>query len=180
MEYRNLGSSGLRISPICLGTMMFGGPTDEVLSSRIINKARETGVNFIDTADVYNEGRSEECVGRAIAPDRTDWVLATKVANPTGSGPNDKGLSRSHIMEAVEASLRRLGTDWIDIYYLHKEDHATPLAETVRLWATSYDRARSGTSEYPITGHGALPRSVACATSSEPSGRSSVSPTTTL
>lgn len=131
MEYRNLGLSGLRISPICLGTMMFGGPTDEALSSRIINKARETGVNFIDTADVYNEGRSEEFVGRAIAPNRTDWVLATKVANPTGSSPNSKGLSRRHIMEAAEASLRRLGTDWIDIYYLHKEDHATPLAETV-------------------------------------------------
>jgi aryl-alcohol dehydrogenase-like predicted oxidoreductase len=145
MEYRNLGSSGLRISPICLGTMMFGGPTDEALSARIINKARETGVNFIDTADVYNEGRSEEFVGRAIAPNRPNWVLATKVANPTGSGPNDKGLSRSHIMEAVEASLRRLGTDWIDIYYLHKEDHATPLAETVRAMG---DLVRQGKIRY--------------------------------
>ena len=145
MEYRNLGLSGLRISPICLGTMMFGGPTDEALSSRIINKARETGVNFIDTADVYNEGRSEEFVGRAIAPNRTDWVLATKVANPTGSGPNNKGLSRRHIMEAAEASLRRLGTDWIDIYYLHKEDHATPLAETVRAMG---DLVRQGKIRY--------------------------------
>ena len=145
MEYRNLGSSGLTISPICLGTMMFGGPTDEALSSRIINKARETGVNFIDTADVYNEGRSEEFVGRTIAPNRTDWVLATKVANPTGSGPNDKGLSRRHIMEAAEASLRRVGTDWIDIYYLHKEDHATPLAETVRAMG---DLVRQGKIRY--------------------------------
>jgi aryl-alcohol dehydrogenase-like predicted oxidoreductase len=132
MEYRNLGRSGLKISPICLGTMMFGGPTDEALSSRIINKAHDAGINFIDTADVYNEGRSEEVTGRAVAANRTHWILATKVANPTGPGPNDRGLSRRHIMEAAEASLRRLGTDWIDIYYLHKEDHTAPLAETVR------------------------------------------------
>jgi aryl-alcohol dehydrogenase (NADP+) len=112
--------------------MMFGGPTDEDHSLRIIGKAHDAGVNFIDTADVYNEGRSEEVTGRAIAPNRTHWVVATKVANPSGPGPNDKGLSRKHIMKAAEASLRRLGTDWIDIYYLHKEDHATPLAETER------------------------------------------------
>jgi aryl-alcohol dehydrogenase (NADP+) len=132
MEYRNLGLSGLKISPICLGTMMFGGPTDEALSSRIISKAQDAGVNLIDTADAYNEGRSEEVTGRAIAANRSHWVLATKVANPSGPGPNDSGLSRRHIMAAAEASLRRLGTDWIDIYYLHKEDHTAPLAETVR------------------------------------------------
>src|SRR5690349_21474068 len=128
MQYRNLGRSGLKISPICLGTMMFGGPTDEALSARIIAKAREAGVNFIDTADVYNEGVSEEITGRAIAPHRSHWVLATKVANPTGQGPNERGLSRRHIMEAAEASLKRLGTDWIDIYYVHREDYSTPLA----------------------------------------------------
>ena len=131
MDYRSLGRSGLKVSPICLGTMMFG-PTDEALSARIIAKAREAGVNFIDTADVYTEGRSEEITGRAVNPHRSHWVLATKVANPTGPGPNERGLSRRRIMEAAEASLRRLGTDWIDIYYLHKEDHATPLSETVR------------------------------------------------
>jgi aryl-alcohol dehydrogenase-like predicted oxidoreductase len=111
---------------------MFGGPTDEALSARIIAKAHEAGVNFIDTADVYNEGRSEEITGRAIGSHRSHWVLATKVANPTGQGPNERGLARRRIMEAAEASLRRLAMDWIDIYYLHREDHATPLAETVR------------------------------------------------
>jgi aryl-alcohol dehydrogenase-like predicted oxidoreductase len=145
MEYRNLGLSGLKVSPICLGTMMFGGQTDEALSSRIIDKAHDAGINFIDTADVYNEGRSEEVTGRAIAANRTHWILATKVANPTGPGPNDKGLSRKHIMEAADASLRRLGTDWIDVYYLHKEDHATPLAETVRAMG---DLVRQGKIRY--------------------------------
>jgi aryl-alcohol dehydrogenase (NADP+) len=145
MDYRSLGRSGLKVSPICLGTMMFGGPTDEALSVRIIAKAREAGVNFIDTADVYNEGRSEEITGRAINPDRSRWVLATKVANPTGQGPNERGLSRRRIMEAAEASLRRLGTEWIDIYYLHKEDHATPLSETVRAMG---DLVRQGKIRY--------------------------------
>jgi aryl-alcohol dehydrogenase (NADP+) len=145
MDYRNLGRSGLKVSPICLGTMMFGGPTDEALSARIIAKAREAGVNFIDTADVYNEGRSEEITGRAIGSHRSHWVLATKVANPTGHSPNERGLSRRRIMEAAEASLRRLGTDWIDIYYLHREDHATPLAETVRAMG---DLVRQGKIRY--------------------------------
>jgi aryl-alcohol dehydrogenase (NADP+) len=135
MDYRNLGRSGIKVSPLCLGTMMFGGPTDEADASRIIAKARTAGINFIDTADVYTDGRSEEITGRAIAPHRNHWVLATKVANPTGPGPNERGLSRRRIMEAAEASLRRLGTDWIDVYYLHKEDHATPLEETVRAMA---------------------------------------------
>ena len=132
MQYRSLGRSGLKVSPICLGTMMFGGATDEPTSARIIDSAREAGINFIDTADVYNEGRSEEVTGRAIRANRDAWVLATKVANPTGSGPNDRGLSRVHVMRAAEASLRRLGTEVIDIYYLHREDQGTPLEETVR------------------------------------------------
>jgi aryl-alcohol dehydrogenase-like predicted oxidoreductase len=132
MDYRPLGRSGLKVSPICLGTMMFGGPTDEPTAARIVAAAAEAGVNFIDTADAYTEGRSEEIVGRAIAANRSAWVLATKVANPTGPGPNDRGLSRRHVMAAAEASLSRLGVDHIDIYYLHKEDHDTPLAETVR------------------------------------------------
>ncbi|KAF0124305.1 MAG: aldo/keto reductase [Xanthobacteraceae bacterium] len=132
MTPRNLGRSGIKVSPICLGTMMFGGPTTEKDSARIIARAKDAGVNFIDTADVYTEGRSEEITGRAIKADRSHWVLATKLANPTGPGPNDRGLSRLYTMRAVEASLKRLGTDVIDIYYLHKEDHATPLEETVR------------------------------------------------
>ncbi len=132
MEYRNLGKSGLKVSPLCLGTMMFGGATDEPTAARIIGRAQEQGVNFIDTADGYAEGRSEEITGRAIGKNRSWWVLATKIANPTGKGPNARGLSRRHVMDAAHASLRRLGVETIDILYLHKEDHATPLAETVR------------------------------------------------
>src|SRR5690349_3649617 len=119
MEYRSLGRSGLKVSPLCLGTMMFGGPTDEEASRGIIGRARDQGCNFLDTADVYNDGKSEEVVGRAIAKDRTAWVLATKLANPMGQGPNDKGLSRGYAMRACEASLKRLGTDYIDLYYMH-------------------------------------------------------------
>src|SRR6188474_260986 len=132
MEYRNLGRSGVKVSPLCLGTMTFGGPTDEATAGRIVAKAREQGVNFIDSADAYAGGKSEEIAGRAIGNRRHDWVLATKLANPMGDGANRGGLSRKWVMQAAEESLRRLGTDYIDIYYLHKEDHATPLAETVR------------------------------------------------
>src|SRR6202165_2250651 len=132
MQYRNLGRSGLKISPICLGTMMFGGPTDEATSARIVAKAREAGINFIDTADAYSGGNSEAVVGRAISNSRHDWVLATKLANPMGEDPNRGGLSRRWVLQAPDESLKRLGTDHIDIYYLHKEDHSTPLEETVR------------------------------------------------
>jgi aryl-alcohol dehydrogenase (NADP+) len=136
MQYRQLGRSGLKVSPICLGTMMFGGPTDEAASQRIIVKAHDAGINFIDTADAYSKGGSEEVVGRAIGNNRHAWVLATKLANPMntgmGSDPNRGGLSRRWVLQAADESLKRLGTDHIDIYYLHKEDHATPLEETVR------------------------------------------------
>jgi aryl-alcohol dehydrogenase (NADP+) len=132
MQYRNLGSSGLNVSPLCLGTMMFGAATDEATATRIVAKAKDQGVNFIDSADAYNGGKSEEIVGRAIGNSRHDWVLATKLANQMGQGANRGGLSRKWVIQAAEESLRRLGTDYIDIYYLHKEDHATPLAETVR------------------------------------------------
>jgi aryl-alcohol dehydrogenase-like predicted oxidoreductase len=132
MQYRQLGRSGLKISPICLGTMMFGGPTDEATAARIVAKARESGVNFIDTADNYNKGASEQVVGRAISNNRLNWVLATKLANQMGDDPNRGGLSRRWVLQAADESFKRLGTDYIDIYYLHKEDHATPLEETVR------------------------------------------------
>jgi aryl-alcohol dehydrogenase (NADP+) len=132
MQYRQLGRSGLEVSPLCLGTMMFGGPTDEPTSKRIVDKARDAGINFIDTADAYSSGTSEEVVGRAIAAQRQHWVLATKLANPMGNDPNRAGLSRRWVLQACEESLKRLGTEVIDIYYLHKEDHATPLIETVR------------------------------------------------
>lgn len=145
MDYRPLGRSGLQVSPLCLGTMMFGGPADEATSARIVARARAAGLNFIDTADMYTEGRSEEITGRAIRSERSWWILATKVANPTGPGPNQRGLSRRRVVEACEASLRRLGTEWIEIYYLHKEDHGTPLEETVRAVA---DLIRAGKVRY--------------------------------
>ena len=146
MQYRQLGRSGLKVSPICLGTMMFGGPTDEATSTRIIAKAREAGINFIDTADAYsNGGQSEEVVGRAISNNRHGWVLATKLANPMGNDPNRGGLSRRWVLQAADESLKRLGTDHIDIYYLHKEDHATPLEETVRAMG---DLIRAGKVRY--------------------------------
>ena len=145
MEYRTLGRSGLHVSPLCLGTMMFGGPTDAETAGRIIARAREAGINFIDTADVYTEGRSEEITGQAIRDDRDRWVLATKVANRTGEGPNEAGLSRNRVMQAIDASLQRLGTDYVDIYYLHKEDHDTPPAETVRAMG---DLVRAGKIRY--------------------------------
>src|SRR5256885_7801193 len=132
MEYRNLGRSGVKVSPLCLGTMNFGGPTDEPTAGRIVAKAREQGVNFIDSADAYQGGKSEEIVGRAIGNRRHDWVVATKLANQIGEGANRGGLSRKWVLQAAEESLRRLGTDYIDVYYLHKEDHDAPLAETVR------------------------------------------------
>ena len=145
MQYRTLGRSGLRVSPLCLGTMMFGGPTDDATAGRIIARAREAGVNFVDTADVYTEGRAEEITGQAIRAERDQWVLATKVANRTGDGPNGAGLSRKWVMQAIDASLKRLGTDYVDVYYLHKEDHETPLAETVRAMG---DLVRAGKIRY--------------------------------
>ena len=132
MNHLPLGNSGLRVSPICLGTMMFGGRTERGDAVRIIAHGRDAGVNFIDTADVYAAGRSEEITGAAITRERDDWVLATKVAGAKGAGANQRGLSRKWLMRACEDSLARLGTDYIDIYYLHKEDPGTPLAETVR------------------------------------------------
>ncbi|HUI17314.1 MAG TPA: aldo/keto reductase [Alphaproteobacteria bacterium] len=131
MEYRTLGRGGVRVSPLALGTMMFGGATDEPTSRRIIARAREAGVNFIDTADQYNAGKSEEIVGRAIKSERDAWVLATKLGNAMGPGPNQRGLSRGWMHQAIDASLARLGTDYLDIYYFHREDPDTPLETSV-------------------------------------------------
>jgi aryl-alcohol dehydrogenase-like predicted oxidoreductase len=133
MDFRQLGRSGIRVSTLTLGTMMFGGPTDEATAARIIDKAHEQGVNSIDTADVYCGGESEHVVGRCIAERRDRWVLATKFASPLGDGDvNARGAARKHMMRAVEASLKRLNTDYIDLFYLHAEDHDTPADETVR------------------------------------------------
>ena len=145
MDYRSLGRSGLKVSPLCLGTMMFGGPTDEPTAGRIVAMCKAAGLNFIDTADVYTEGRSEEITGRLIKADRSWWILATKLCNPAGEGPNGRGLSRRWCIEACEASLRRLGTETIDVYYWHREDHTTPLAESVSAMG---DLIRSGKIRY--------------------------------
>ena len=132
MSYRTLGHSGLQVSTLTLGTMMFGEQTSTEDSLRIIDKAWDQGINFIDTADVYTNGRSEEIVGEAIAGNRHEWVLATKVGfGPVDGVPNRSGLSRKHIFNGIDASLTRLGTDYLDIYYLHREDHNTPLEVTV-------------------------------------------------
>lgn len=131
MDYRRLGQSGLRVSPLCLGAMMFGGRTPDKEAVRIINHARSEGINFIDTADAYNGGKSEVVVGRTIKKNRDDWVLATKVYNPMGAGPNQRGLGAKWLAQACEGSLKRLGTDYIDVYYFHKDDADTPLEETL-------------------------------------------------
>ncbi len=132
MIYRTLGQSGLKVSALTLGTMMFGEQTNTEDSLRIIDKAWDQGINFIDTADVYTGGRSEELVGEAIPRHRQDWVVASKVGfGPPDGLPNRSGLSRKRIFNALDASLTRLDTDYLDIYYLHREDHATPLEVTI-------------------------------------------------
>ncbi|HHZ68628.1 MAG: L-glyceraldehyde 3-phosphate reductase [Alphaproteobacteria bacterium MarineAlpha9_Bin5] len=134
MELRVLGSSGVKVSPICLGTMLFGDQTNEKTAAAIVAMARDAGVNFIDTADVYVSGTSEKITGKLIAKQRDKWVLATKVGGPFGGGvdPNQRGLSRRWITHQLEQSLRRLRTDYIDIYYFHREDHETAFEESLR------------------------------------------------
>lgn len=132
MQYRLLGNSGLRVSVVGMGTNQFGGKVDGDGVRRIIHHALDAGVNFIDTADSYTSGRSEETIGKAIAGRRREVVLATKVASKVGDGPNDSGASRQHIMDGVEASLRRLNTDYIDLYQIHRFDPDTPMEETMR------------------------------------------------
>ena len=131
MEYRRLGKTGLMVSELCLGCMTFGRELDEEGSKEIVGRFLGAGGNFIDTADVYAEGVSEEITGRAIKEVREDVVLATKVRFPMGDGPNDLGLSRKHVVAGCEASLRRLGTEYIDLYQVHMWDAATPLEETL-------------------------------------------------
>jgi aryl-alcohol dehydrogenase-like predicted oxidoreductase len=134
VEYRPLGRTGVQVSPLCLGAMMFGawGNPDHDESIRIIHRALDAGLNFVDTADVYSGGESEEIVGRALTGGRRDRVvLATKFHGPMGADPNERGNSRRWILQEVEASLRRLGTDWIDLYQVHRFDQGTDLDETL-------------------------------------------------
>jgi len=155
MKYKRLGRCGVNVSEICLGTAYFGSSVDEPTATSIIRKALDLGINFIDTANMYANGRSEEIVGRAVRGFREDVVLATKVRHRMGSGVNDEGLSRKHIMYAVRESLRRLGTDYIDILYLHRPSNVdvvkgivgepVPLEETL---AALNDLVRDGKVHY--------------------------------
>ena len=132
MEYRRLGTTGLKISDICLGTMTFGKGADEAESKRMVDRALDAGINFFDTANTYGGSLSESYLGNALLGKRRDAVIATKFFNPVGQGPNDSGMSRVHIMNAIEDSLKRLKTDYIDIYYIHHVDIQTPLEEMLR------------------------------------------------
>jgi aryl-alcohol dehydrogenase-like predicted oxidoreductase len=148
MEHRQLGRTGVSVSKLCLGAMMFGawGNPDHDESIRIIHAALDAGINFVDTADVYGQGESEEIVGKALAGGRRDdVVLATKVFSPMGDDANRRGMSRRWIMRAVEDSLRRLGTDWIDVYQIHRLDPATDIEETL---ATLTDLVQQGKVRY--------------------------------
>jgi len=145
MQYQRLGASGVEVSPICLGTMTFGDTTDAAEARRIVDAAFDCGINFIDTADAYGNGASETIVAAAIQTNRRKWILATKVGNPLAGKPHDGGLSRRWLLAACDDSLARLATDYIDIYYLHKDDRDTPLAETV---GAIGDLIRSGRIRY--------------------------------
>jgi 1-deoxyxylulose-5-phosphate synthase len=154
MEYIRLGSTGLKVSRICLGMMSYGDPGQrkwalaEDAAEPIVRRAVEAGVTFFDTADVYSTGVSEEITGRLLGglfPRRDDYVLATKVYGAMGEGLNDKGLSRKHIMAGIDASLRRLNTDYVDLYQIHRWDHETPVEETME---ALHDVVKAGKARY--------------------------------
>ena len=139
MEYRSLGRPGVMVSELCLGCMMFGGRADEPASFELVDRAMDAGVNFLDTANVYNGGRSEEVVGAALARDgkRDRVVLATKLHGVMDEGdPNARGNHRRHVIEQCEASLRRLGTDYIDLFQTHRPSSQVPIDETLRALTT--------------------------------------------
>lgn len=141
-SYHALGHSGLMVSRLWLGAMMFGDQTDEAAARDIVAAARDAGVNAIDTADNYSAGESERMVGRLLAGERDQWIVATKVANAMGSGPNQRGLSRRWLLQEVDNSLRRLGTDWIDLYYMHRDDETTPVEEILGTFARLIEQGK--------------------------------------
>jgi aryl-alcohol dehydrogenase-like predicted oxidoreductase len=132
MAYRLLGRTGVKVSQLCFGTMSFGGDADEATSAALFRRCLDAGINFFDCANSYSRGRAEEILGRCMAGLRDDLVITTKVCSPMGEGVNDRGLSRRHILRQVEASLRRLGTDRVDLLFVHHYDAETPLDETLR------------------------------------------------
>ena len=153
MKYRVLGRTGVQVSQLCCGTMPFGGDADEAASAQMFKACRDLGINFFDTADQYNKGRSEEILGQLMRGSREDLVIATKCFNAMGADLNAKGSSRRHVSRAVEASLKRLQTDRIDLLYLHMRDPLTPLDETMRALE---DVVRSGKVLYPaVSNHSA-------------------------
>ncbi len=132
MEYRFLGNTGVKVSSLCFGTMSFGGKADEKMSGEMFRRCREAGINFFDCANIYEGGRSEEILGKLIAGCRDEIVLTSKAYFPIGEDVNARGASRRHIRQALEDSLRRLGTDYIDLYFIHRFDDKTPLEETLK------------------------------------------------
>jgi aryl-alcohol dehydrogenase-like predicted oxidoreductase len=146
MKFRPLGRTGVQVSQLCFGTMSFGGDADERASGAMYRAARDAGINFFDTADQYSKGRSEEILGALVRGERDSLVLATKCFNPTGDDVNARGSSRRHVVRAVEASLRRLGTDRVELLYLHHYDKRTPIDEQMRALE---DLVRSGKVLYP-------------------------------
>ncbi|WP_312148418.1 aldo/keto reductase [Paenibacillus odorifer] len=146
LEYKSVGKTGVKVSGLCFGTMSFGGAADEETSKAMYKRCRNAGINFFDTADVYSGGRSEEILGECIAHERHNIILTTKVFWPTSADVNAKGLSRKHIMQGVEDSLRRLKTDYIDFYFVHDFDKDTPVEETLR---SLDDLQRQGKILYP-------------------------------
>jgi aryl-alcohol dehydrogenase-like predicted oxidoreductase len=146
MDYRTLGRTGVQVSPLCFGTMSFGGDADEATSAAMFKRCRDAGVNFFDTANVYNGGKSEEILGRLMADSRDEIVLSSKAGFSTGSDVNAKGLSRRNLRLAVDASLKRLGTDRIDVYFVHTFDPKTPIEEVL---GALDDLAREGKILYP-------------------------------
>ena len=146
MQYRRMGRTGLKVSELCLGTMTFGVSADAAAAARMVDAALDAGVNFIDTANSYGGGESERLLGKALGGRRDQVVVATKFFNPMGGGVNDSGMSRVHIMRAVDDSLRRLGTDWVDLYYIHHVDVETELEEMLHAVDTL---VRQGKVRYP-------------------------------
>jgi aryl-alcohol dehydrogenase-like predicted oxidoreductase len=146
MDYVTVGSTGVRVSPLCFGTMSYGSEADEQVSAQMFHRARELGINFFDTADVYGEGASEEILGTLISDCRDEVVITSKAFFPMGPDVNAQGLSRRHIVRSVEASLRRLGTEWIDFYFVHAFDERTPIEQTLRALD---DLRRQGKILYP-------------------------------
>jgi len=146
VEYRPLGSTGVQVSALCFGTMSFGGDADEATSAAMFARCRDAGINFFDCADVYGTGRAEEILGRLIAGSRDELVITSKVMGAMGPDINARGLSRRHIMLAVEDSLRRLGTDRLDLYFIHNWDPLTPMEEPLRAFE---DLVRQGKVLYP-------------------------------